>query len=146
MSVLETWVKLGTLLVAVVGAGVAVNEYIEARGREIVIQTRESQKPFLELQLRLYAEASETTAKVATLPDGTEREAMVARFWQLYWGPLSVVESPEIEAAMVRFGEQLERDPNSPALRTRAIAIAHAIRDSVKESWKAQLRPLAGEK
>ncbi len=59
-------------------------------------QRRESQKPFLDQQFKLYTEATTVAAKIAIRgPDRTRNE--VQRFWELYWGELSMVESRQVE-------------------------------------------------
>ena len=36
-----------------------------------------------------------------------EVDAYIKEFWRLYWGPLGMVEGPEVETAMVKFGNAL---------------------------------------
>ncbi len=102
--------------------------------------------PFLERQLTLYLEASASAAKIATLSDGSEREAAKQRFRELYWGELAVVEDPGVERAMVAFGTVLRSEqanqPNSDSLLRAALDLAHAARDSLKTSWDADLGTL----
>src|SRR5262245_4216408 len=47
----------------------------------------------------------------------SEAEPYVREFWALYWGDMVLVEGPEVEAAMIRFGQALsaiERDIQRP--------------------------------
>ena len=67
-----------------------------------------NRRPFLEKQLELCFAASEAAAQLVTEPDPVEWEKARLVFWRLYWGVLSIVEDPEVESAMVKFGK-LER-------------------------------------
>jgi hypothetical protein len=117
----------------------------EQREKEIKTAGREAQRPFLELQLKLYVEAVTVAGRLATLESGTEREAARKRFHQLYWGELSVVEDKEVEGAMVRFNLALEVYEQSPSperakakaiLNCRSYKLAHNVRDSLARTWE----------
>ena len=67
-------------------------------------------------------------------------EALKARFWQLYWGPLAVVEDQTVVNAMVQFGNSLKAESHDGAnLQRKAIALAHACRDSLQKYWVVDL-------
>jgi hypothetical protein len=109
------------------------------------LQTRaiDARRPFLNLQLNLYQEAASTAANLATSTDPAELRRAEARFWQLYWGELAMVENggfkPRhggVEGAMVRFGHQLRADSaNRSALQQQSLCLSHTLRDSLAESW-----------
>src|SRR5262247_4947331 len=80
----------------------------EQREKEAQAALREARKPFLQRQQELYFEASTLASKLSTLDHGAEREAARKRFYQLYWGELSVVEDESVEKAMVRFKGEFE--------------------------------------
>lgn len=71
----------------------------------------EATKPFLERQLKLYTEASEVAARIATGTSGVidefEIRKAIARFWQLYYGELALVENMEVEDAMVQLDDAI---------------------------------------
>src|SRR5258708_29762049 len=46
---------------------------------------QEAAKPFLERQLVLYENATEAAARIATLPDGSDRDKGKQEFWAMYW-------------------------------------------------------------
>jgi hypothetical protein len=77
----------------------------KAEERHYQVQLRESQKPFLQEQLRLYLEITKIVAQVSVIKDLKDHPEIVQRFWELYWGELSIVETPEIEAQMKRIGD-----------------------------------------
>ena len=116
--------------------------------RDHDVRLREAQKPFLDKQLALYFETAQVVGVLAGSmpkePDGVW-EKNRARFEQLYWSELSMVETPAIEQAMVAVRNkivQLENDrTNSAARHELEISIyqlAHAIRDGIRSAWTYQ--------
>jgi hypothetical protein len=95
----------------------------------------EATKPFLERQLKLYTEASQVVAIIATTSNNAARSKAVNRFWELYWGELALVENTEVEAAMVAFGEGLKKDAPLGELQQLSLTLAHACRFSLDKSW-----------
>lgn len=95
----------------------------------------EATKPFLERQLKLYTEASQVAAAIATTSDNAARGKAVNRFWQLYWGELALVENTEVEAAMVAFGAGLNNKASPSELQQLSLTLAHACRFSLDKSW-----------
>jgi hypothetical protein len=68
----------------------------------------EAQRPFLEKQLSLYFEAAQVAGKLSVFtPDDKEWSEAERRFWMLYWSELSMVESKDVEEAMVKFSKHL---------------------------------------
>ena len=53
----------------------------------------------------------------------------------MYWGELALVEDKQVEAAMVNFGKAFEVSGAGKGLQQYSLAIAHACRDSLAESW-----------
>jgi len=109
------------------------------RNREVEAALREARKPFLERQQALYFEATSAASKLSTLDDGGEKEGARKRFYQLYWGELSVVEDELVEAAMVRFKnilEQYERGQTSKfEVERSSLVLAHSCRESLARGW-----------
>jgi len=111
---------------------------------------REAKKPFYEQQLALYLEVTDVTGQIYSPRNDKDREAAIARFWQLYWGPLAMVESQEVESAMVDFGRILEDKELTDAkratqLKRASINLAHQCRESLVNSWKVDLPQLSGK-
>lgn len=93
----------------------------------------EATRPFLEKQLELYAEAARVCARIASAERDNDA---IARFWELYWGELALVENREVEAGMVSFGQALQYMPSDRSeLRQRALELAGACRKSLARSW-----------
>ena len=125
----ELVVALVAGAVAIVSAGMSysVQQKIAAsQGRMDILRSElqrqhERQQPFLEQQMELYFEAADTAAKIATSRDESHREKLLQRFWELYWGPLAVVEDQPVVDAMVAFGDALNDDPSNAAALKRIV-------------------------
>ena len=116
---------------------------------------RELRKPLWDRQLALYFEASEVTSKIATLSDNDEKRKAVQRFWQLYYGPLRVVEDNQnVGDAMKSFGRCLAEPGESSPRQTcdvldlldRSLQLADYCRRSIGETWNSKLGGLKAER
>lgn len=105
--------------------------------------SHEWQKPLLQRVMQRYFDAADATSKIAQLEDCPERQYAIKQFWQLYWGPLAVVEEPEVESAMVNFGNALaEGNPARSTLQLLSLKLAHACRNSLQKLWGTDLGQL----
>lgn len=105
-----------------------------------------AQKLLQDFRMLLYDQAADVTRSIAAYAIlGSNPEEDQRKFWALYWGDLSIVESREIEGAMVAFGDVfsdaskiLSAQKDSPSYRMvrgiiarelvwRAAGVAHAI-------------------
>jgi hypothetical protein len=114
-------------------------------------QKQANKQPFLQRQLDLCFEASDTAARLATEVDPNEWEKARRTFWRLYWGTLSTVEDGSVEGAMIALGELVPQksvsDPILPmkALELPSYDLAHAARRLILKSWNVRLPPLEGK-
>lgn len=109
---------------------------IQAEAERLAESRRiESTKPFLERQLKLYTEATQIAAKIATSNDKDEISNAIKRFWELYWGELALVENKDVELAMVEMGEGLKFSEHQDILKKRSLTLATACRISLDRSW-----------
>lgn len=137
---LQRILKTSGAIVTIAGIVGSVITFLYNSWQDVETRRLEARKPFLEEQLRLYTEAAQTVAILASVdresPEFAEAEK---RFWTLYWGELSLVESPNVESAMVMMGRCLHGDcsdcPRKPDIEHCALAVAHASRESLAESW-----------
>jgi hypothetical protein len=107
----------------------------EAAERATEQRRIEAQKPFLQKQLELYGEAVRTTAKISAGPIGEDRTVLLKRFVELFYGELATVENREVASAMVSFKAALDKKHDDDELRQLSLALAHAVRRSLDESW-----------
>lgn len=81
---------------------------------------REFMRPFLDRRTSLYFEATAITGAIAGSSDLDHVDKKkVDRFWALYWGDLGMVESAEVEGAMVQYGNLLDYWMNRAAPKDR---------------------------
>src|SRR5258708_35013444 len=71
----------------------------EDRTKEALDRAEARSLPFYQKQLDIFAEAARVSARLATTPETDPNyPAAIGRFWELYWGDLSMVETPAVEA------------------------------------------------
>jgi hypothetical protein len=131
----ELGLKLATLVGAAVTFAWGVYNFTESQRGQAETRRIEATKPFLDRQLTLYTSATQAAATLATSSDEAERAGALKRFWSLYWGELALVEDQRVEAAMVRIKDALASNASKEELQQRSLALAHACRDSLAESW-----------
>jgi hypothetical protein len=134
----ESWVKVLSLLGGVITFGYGVFQYIHNEQRQVESRRVEATKPFLERQLKLYTEATQAAATLATSDNEAERMAALKRFWSLYWGELALVEDRKVEAAMVQLGKGLQEKGSPDDIKQLSLQLARACRDSLARSWGVQ--------
>jgi hypothetical protein len=97
------------------------------------------QLPFLNKQLEYCFEAVELAGKLAALEDKVQWELAKSRFFQLFWGPLAVVENDDVATAMALLALKIDGAGSSlPAhsLQAPALGLAHEVRKLLIKSWK----------
>lgn len=124
---LEYWLK-------VVGSVIAAGSLLLGAAQFIRNQTVEAAKPYLQSKLKWCEEAVETAAVIATA-DQAGAAAKTPRFWQLYWGVMGLVENEQVTQAMIGFGNALNAKESSDILKGRSIALSHACRSEMADSW-----------
>jgi hypothetical protein len=132
---LDARIKALSVLGAVVAFCWGVFQFIATQNAQVETRRIEATKPFLERQLKLYTEATQAAATLATSKKADELDSASKKFWSLYWGELALVEDKRVEAAMVQFGRALEAGSTGQQLSQHSLALAHACRDSLAESW-----------
>jgi hypothetical protein len=131
-----------TLVGSVVAFGWTIVHYLDTvnrdKDKELSTKRITASKPFLDLQLKLYAEATQTASYIANNPDSAERKQRITRFLELYWGELALVERGKVASAMKAYKSDLDSGTFS-TLPGRALDIAHACRDELAKSWELDL-------
>lgn len=136
----DRWIAVGDLTIKVIGAIALV------WGALVSFPQYRRQKLF-EKELELYGRASEAASKIANAAKDHRRDSSAeSEFWVLYWGPLCIVEAPNVEAAMVAFGRALQKDTPAVVLASLSYALAHAAREAVQERFSVDLGKLSGER
>lgn len=98
-------------------------------------------KPYLELRQRLYLEAVQVAAVLATPESHSEEELNAAetRFRELYVAELSLIEGAGVEAGMIALAKEVAPELTQLTPKQKAAyALSHALRDSLAKSWNLQ--------
>ena len=140
---LEIWVKvMGPLLgVAAFVWGIYTYQNTTDQQNIRIAETRrvEASRPFLEMQLKLYAEIAKTTSVIATSDNEINIKLATRRFNELYYGELALVERDKVIRAMIAFKKALDglsEDANSQKeLGRLALSLVKACRLELAESW-----------
>jgi hypothetical protein len=110
---------------------------------------RESKKPFLQARLTYCQEIVSLVSQIAITSPGDTRQKAIDQFWLYYHGRLVLVETRELESAMINFAKALSHPTTAEGIahltyettRTRpinqaALSVARACRDMLSWSWK----------
>lgn len=95
-------------------------------------------QPVLGRQMNLYFEVSAAAATLASSRDQQERANALDTFLRLYWGPLVMIESPDVSLAMKKFRACLEFPKGCPSggLEGLSLALASSLQSDFFASWK----------
>lgn len=103
---------------------------------ERIAAERAFMQPVLSRQMNIYFEASAAAAKIASTQDSADKKKAQETFWELYWGPLVMLESQPVSGAMKSFGACLAESPRCQELKQRALALSSTLQSDLFESWK----------
>jgi len=96
--------------------------------------------PFLTKQLEYCFEASELAARLAVCEVEAEWKVAKSRFFELFFGPLAIVEDDDVARAMMRFGLALGANegafPPNAKLNGPALDLSAQIRKLLLRSWE----------
>ena len=129
---LEFTVKAAGTLAVLVGAFLSVKGYTDARTKEAEARKFEATASFRKLRQDRYVEIVAVTAKLAAAKFETAAELAVAkkRFYEMFWGDLSLVESDGIKSAMEKLGAALN-DNDQSGVQQWAYRVAHLARNGL---------------
>ncbi len=122
----------------VAGVVISVATFFAAKAKEANARKAEAARPFLQLRQDRYTEVVRAASVLVAPATHTSEELQQAkkRFFELYWGELSLVEDKKVETAMVALAEAIDPDLAKETKPTKAsYQLAHALRDSLLESW-----------
>lgn len=143
------WQVLVSALIGAGTIGVGIWQFHEDSVRRAENAQFEARRPFVVKQMEICFQASEAASTLASSTDAENWRRAKEAFWMLYWGPLSVVESPlsgeqgPVEKQMVVFGNALKALQNSPtlpldSLEQESLELAHRCRDLIFDSWEIE--------
>ena len=147
---LKKWLPTITSLVPVLALLFAVTQFTTAQKnaqqqlvRNAIADSIASERAFmravLDRQLSTYFEATSAAATIASSNVAVERAKATETFWRLYFGPLVMLESPDVSRAMKSMGACLQPGAaqcNDIELKNRSLALASALQKDYFASWK----------
>lgn len=118
----------GTLIAGGLAAGWAITTYVHENRLAF-------QKQWVSKHIELCVSASETVGALSSRDTEAEWNKDIAKFWQLYWGPLALIEPQPVAQKMVDFGKALKTTEfaNRFQLGPKAIAVSKACRDHIDQ-------------
>jgi hypothetical protein len=112
----------------------------EERQKELEQRAQQLKVKVFEKELDLYSRATSAASRLAdAAKTGTANDAAEREFWELYWGPLCMVESTDVSDAMIDIGEALQRHASGQELQELSLRLALAARKGVEEKFNVQL-------
>ena len=140
------WVKPAVSIVKVIaivaGVVISVLSFDASRRDEAAARSLEAKKAFLELRQTTYLEIVRVAAILSTPSEHSADESKTARkrFAELYVAELSLVESEDVEGAMIALAKEVAPDLTTlTPPQDAAYKLAHALRNSLVQSWN--IRP-----
>lgn len=130
-SMLKILTMIGTILAFCWGA----YQFIVTQRGQAETRRIEATRPFLDRQLKLYTDATQATATMATSTSQDEIAAARRKFFLLFWGELVMVEDRNVESAMVEFRNALNAGKEGPELEQLSLILARSCRNSLAQSW-----------
>jgi hypothetical protein len=92
-------------------------EALAQQKKEFLLKLYEERRP-------LFMQACRHAAQIATADTLADAKPVIKKFLELYYGELCLVETPEVEKAMIDFKEQLMRHGNETFAPSRELRIA----------------------
>lgn len=106
----DIFIKSGTAILGLAAAFLAFIQYraSQVASREkLAIERRTLSFNLSKQKAELLAEAAQTAGTIATSKEPVTVLKAIERFWQLYFGPLLLVEGEAVESEMYKLGEQI---------------------------------------
>jgi hypothetical protein len=136
MSRAEFWeliIKALTLAGGIFVAFWAYYTYTDTKEREFYTE-------YWNKKFSLFVETSEAASQMATTESPEEFKTARAKFWELFYGRLSLVEGDEVKHAMEKFAAQIPSgDPKTlpvEALQQPAYRLTLELKKELSTSWK----------
>ena len=100
----ELWLKTLTLIGVVIGAIWAYFTYTDTKQKEFYTT-------YWNTKLELFLETSKAASQVATATSVEDFNKARDKYWELFYGPLSLVEGDGVKKAMQVFSAHVPKEP-----------------------------------
>jgi hypothetical protein len=128
--------KALTAIAIILGGGWTVYQYLDGRSYQLTTARIEAQKPFLDKRLQLYIAVTSAAATIATSKNENDVAKAKEQFWNLYWGPLILVDDRTIEHSMQQFGDCVQDNKKcDAALVELSRGLALSCNRSLTHDW-----------
>lgn len=135
----DQWLRALSVAATFVTVLVGIFEFGASQRAAQDAAVRDSKKPFLAKQFALYFETAELVSEISNTSWDRISQRQGDHFNQLYWGPLSLVESGEVDDAMHYYGTVLtlyeEHRVSQDCIQAAALGVTHAMGRSLGDGW-----------
>jgi hypothetical protein len=125
-------IKVTGVLSLILSGSVGVCQYRDAKEREFYAE-------FWNKRLATYETVSRVAAAISMAESLEDCSESRREFWELYFGPISLIEDESVKDAMVEFAELLEQAEEEEIelseLQEPAYTLTLALRDSLRSTW-----------
>ena len=138
----ELWIKVLTLGGVLIGGIWAYVQYIDSKEKEFY-STYWNQK------LDLFVRVSQSAAIMSTTDSVEKFNTARAEYWQLFYGPLSLVEGPCVKNAMIAYSKCVPKQAIESAtllpmdhFQQPAYRLTIRLKDELGKGWKVPFAEL----
>jgi hypothetical protein len=142
--------RIGTLIAAIGGVGVIASIWFgfsqlvsQSKVQTATIQDQWSRK-FYDERLTAYSRATEAAARIAALKSAGAPEIQTGdaklQFKTLFWGPMCITESEDVEAAMVLFQTAVDAGASAEQLEQLSLRLAWICGNETHASYPTRER------
>lgn len=119
--------------VAIVGALLALQKYLDEKKDQFRIEMAERDRPLKNQRELIYGQLISATSTIANSdPASDQRKAAETHFWTLFWGPLPIVADLEVGSAVNQFHVAIcDNRDDGVLLRNLSMQLARACRQSL---------------
>ncbi len=142
---MEKIVKYTAMIVSILTLVVGVITFFVQQSNLAETRERESRAAFLAKQLEIYSVAVQTVSEIVLYPTKDDDEEKYLRnlkkFWQLYYGRMTMVEDLRVAKVMIAIGNLLQKEGGKPdrecvsIKRNLSLILADCVRKSLSEGW-----------
>lgn len=159
-SGLERWTKTLTLAGAVITLAGAVAgglwsfyTYHDMKKQELKLYTDTKEKEFYtsfwNKKMELFLRTTNAASEMATTTSLDAFNEARDEYWEMYYGPLSLVEGPCVKRAMVVFSQCVSKEPLTSSnqlpmheLQQPSYRLAVRLKDELASSWQSPFSEL----
>ena len=132
----ELWIKILTLVVIVVGGVWGYLEYTDTKEKEFY-------SDFWNRKMELFLRTTNAASEMATTSSAETFNEARTEYWELFYGPLSLVEGPCVKRSMEVFSRCVPKDPIDSSitlpmqtLKQPSYRLALRLKQELAKAWR----------